>query len=594
MAARSITTRHSALWILLNLLILYHLVSTATGATLHTPPQLNPNHQSLRTLELQHVARSNSGSWRGSVNQVIQKIIGYPDSERSKATTSGTTKDGQSTNRLHTKYGDDVVLRFEYSTAEEAIALAEACDTLFLDVWAFAKSFVDVRLSRDTVLPLLGLLPESLQHAHTPIMQELDLAQAVYNSYPQNFGALSRPYNDPLSISTSRAQTTGESNIFFQDFQPLTVIHPWMRLLASLFPSHVRMIAVGRTHEDRDIYALKIGVRPSNPGNPPTPRKTMVISGGIHAREWIGTSSVNYAAYFFATMYGKSSVVTSLVESFDWVFIPTTNPDGYTYTWNEDRLWRKNRQPGPLRFCSGIDLDRSYGYHWDGAVTSDNPCSENFAGEQPLEARETRTFVDWVRNETQNNNVKVVGFLDLHSYSQEVLYPYSYSCTASPPSLENLQELAIGLAKAIRLADGHYYKVISACQGNVFSKTNPDEGHKLNIPQGGGSALDWFYGELGVNYAFQIKLRDTGTYGFLLPKEHIIPSGKEVVEAILYFGKFMESDPPFQAREEGPSGTAPELHTRKCSDFDGEAGNAAAQNSMFLNPEKADAIVDGS
>jgi extracellular matrix protein 14 len=96
----------------------------------------------------------------------------------------------------------------------------------------------------------------------------------------------------------------------------------------------------------------------------------------------------------------------------------------------------------------------------------------------------------------------------------------------------------MGLAKAIRISSGEQYSVASACEGAVasISKDNP---RSSRMESGGGSAIDWFYHEMRVRYSFQIKLRDTGSYGFLLPKENIIPTGEEAFNALKYFGDFL-------------------------------------------------------
>ena len=44
-----------------------------------------------------------------------------------------------------------------------------------------------------------------------------------------------------------------------------------------------------------------------------------------------------------------------------------------------------------------------------------------------------------------------------------------------------------------------------------------------------GSSADWARGEAGIPYTYSIELRDTGTYGFLLPPRQIIPTGEEIV-----------------------------------------------------------------
>lgn len=429
-----------------------------------------------------------------------------------------------------------MVLRFNISTAKEAKSLAEAADTLLLDIWEFSHDWVDIRLSTDIVKPLLGLLPASLQQSHTPLLQERALAQAIYDTYPRPHNELDHPSHVGERPFGPYVQA-GEGNIFFSDYQPLSVIGPWQRLMASLFDTHVRKVHIGVSYQGRDIDGLRVGVHPTNDVEAAPKRKTVLVYGGLHAREWISTSTVNYLAYSFITGYGKIPGMTQLLEAFDFVFIPTVNPDGYVYTWENDRLWRKNRQNTSFRFCQGIDLDRNFGFEWDGATTTaGNPCSESFAGESPFEAVESKRLADWARNETEHNNVEFVGLLDLHSYSQQVLYPYTYSCDDEPPGLENLEEMAIGLAKAIRLCHGHDYEVLPACEGNVATSQSKKQRLWPRMEASGGSALDWFYHELHVRYAYQIKLRDRGTYGFLLPKENIIPTGKELLDALLYLG----------------------------------------------------------
>ncbi len=267
---------------------------------------------------------------------------------------------------------------------------------------------------------------------------------------------------------------------------------------------------------------------------------------------------LQFAKYLLEN-YKDNLEVQTLLNNSRVHLLPTMNPDGYAFTWESDRLWRKNRQQTSLRFCKGLDLDRAYSFEWDTeAISNDNPCSESFSGESPFEAVEAYRFAQFVKNETMNNNVEFVGYLDLHSYSQQILYPYSYSCTSAPPNLENLEELAIGLAKAIRLTDGERYGITSACEGSVPLKSDSKPGssheqsaHWPRMETGGGSALDWMYHEMNVRHSFQLKLRDTGSYGFLLPSENIVPTGKEIFKAVKYFAQFLSGNKGIEMEEDG-------------------------------------------
>jgi len=48
-----------------------------------------------------------------------------------------------------------------------------------------------------------------------------------------------------------------------------------------------------------------------------------------------------------------------------------------------------------------------------------------------------------------------------------------------------------------------------------------------------GGSMDWAKSKLGVPYTFEWELRDTGSYGFLLPADQIIPTALETLDSII-------------------------------------------------------------
>lgn len=408
----------------------------------------------------------------------------------------------------YSQYESDVVLRFMFTSVKEKKAFIHAAEILVLDVWRVSRKSGDVRINQSRYKSFLRILPKSLRKPSSHKVMINDLQQAVVSTFPGD------KFQIEGGIHTS-------SELFFRDYRDLEAIYAWLDLLASTYPDQVSIEVIGHTHENRDLKVVHLHSK-----GEVVEKKTVVVTSALHAREWISISSTLYTLYQLLTSSNPHE--QSLLEHLDFLFVPVMNPDGYAYTWEYDRLWRKNRQDTGVPICKGIDLDHSFDYQWE--ASTGTPCSESYAGAHANEGLETKYFSEYI-NKTGANGHKYYGYLDWHSYSQSIIYPYAYSCDATPRDKENLLELGYGLAKAIRWTSGKIFDVLPACEDRDSGGGSVEEGS-------GGSALDFMY-HMHAIWAFQVKLRDTGNYGFLMPSKYITPVAKEMYNSFKYFGDFI-------------------------------------------------------
>ncbi|SCV02929.1 LAME_0H06348g1_1 [Lachancea meyersii CBS 8951] len=412
-------------------------------------------------------------------------------------------------------HADQKVCRFRTGNANEVRQKVEEYLDFPADIWTRSTKFVDIRVPATLANQLEGceVVIDDLQDAiaETYPGPDAELFMSSLDNGPQSLRPL-----DPFS------ELKASNDIFFSQFRDLDTIYTWLDLMQLTFPDLVKIELVGQTFEGREMKALHISAN-NKELNPE--KKTIIITGGVHAREWIGVSTACYFISRLLAGYGVNKRETRYLDRLDFLIVPVFNPDGYVYTWSHDRLWRKNRQQTYYPRCFGIDIDHSFDFHWTG--TQDFPCSEDYSGEAPFEALEAESWNNYISEAKKEYTIH--GYLDLHSYSQEVLYPYAYSCDALPRDLENLLELSYGLAKAIRRKSGKNYHVLSSCE---------DRGSDLTPGLGSGSALDYMYHHRAY-WGIQLKLRDTGNHGFLLPPKYIVPVGKEAYGALKYFCDFI-------------------------------------------------------
>ncbi|XP_017312656.1 carboxypeptidase B2 [Ictalurus punctatus] len=255
-------------------------------------------------------------------------------------------------------------------------------------------------------------------------------------------------------------------------------------------PDMTKLILIGSSFEKNPLYVLKLSGR-RGPVD-----KAMWMDCGIHAREWISPAFCIWFIKYAITFYKEIPDITTLLDKMDIYILPVMNPDGYKYTWTTNRMWRKNRSVRQGSSCVGVDLNRNFDANWCTVGASSNPCSDIYCGQYPESEPEVQAVTKFLRS--HKDSVKL--YFSIHSYSQLLLFPYSYTLEQVPNYTE-LFELVQEASFKIRR---HYKNIYRYGSG---AKT-------IYLAPGGSD--DWVYDQ-GITYSFTFELQDRGRYGFLLP-----------------------------------------------------------------------------
>ncbi|KAK6627464.1 hypothetical protein RUM44_009941 [Polyplax serrata] len=290
----------------------------------------------------------------------------------------------------------------------------------------------------------------------------------------------------------------------WKNYHKLEEIYDFLENLAKEYPNIVKPVVGGKTYEGRLIRGIEINFGKN--------QSKVLMEAGIHAREWIGPASTTWMIN--EILKGKLDPV---FKRFNYLYFPIVNPDGYAYTWTQNRMWRKTRTPYMGNrgvACYGADPNRNWNFHWNEVGSSDDPCSETYAGPSAFSEVETRTLAEYLTSVSSEQKEDI--YLAYHSYSQLIMYPWGY--TEQPSSNDAIfEKVAKAAADALYKVHKQIFEV-----GSIATAIYPTSG----------TSIEWFYNKFNATIAFAYELRDTGKHGFLLPPENIIPCGEEQIASL--------------------------------------------------------------
>jgi carboxypeptidase T len=285
-----------------------------------------------------------------------------------------------------------------------------------------------------------------------------------------------------------------------------------LRQLAESQPEIAELREIGRSLEDRPIWALRIGERRAS-------EHKLLFMGCHHAREWVSVEVPYLLAEHLVNNADQPPVRQWLQRGEIWV-APMVNPDGHEFSRTQDRLWRKNRRTN-FDGSIGVDPNRNYGYMWGTlniSTSSHVPSDPTYVGPRAFSEPETRAVRNLVASELFR------GVITYHSFSQLILYPWGYTSQPIPDAsdLSTMTKLAKRMQQLIRGVHGITY--------------TPQQSSQLYLTAG--DTTDWTYGEYGIP-SFTIELRPDSVQngGFILPPEQIEPTFEENLPAAMEFIK---------------------------------------------------------
>jgi hypothetical protein len=324
---------------------------------------------------------------------------------------------------------------------------------------------------------------------------------------------------------------------YYQHFFSYNEQQDWYHLLkkSPLTKHFVRLYTIGHTYENRSLTVIHIHSNSRLRNRRRQRRRAVFIDGGMHAREWLSIGVANFLLIQFLVLKEKNIKAQEILRHFDIYILPIMNPDGYEYSRNENRLWRKNRSPTTHsefwngdESCYGIDLNRNFPYQWNSTYgSSAHACSHSYRGPNPSSENEVDSVVNFLQTQR-----KFHAYFNLHAYGRLWLLPWTYSREEKVSNYDDLLKRSNRVASSVMNGTyrvGQASSLLYPCSGTSIDFATTLMPHAMTFE------LSPLFKGLPLCFERNKTADDSCSLGFLTGPEQIEIDGSEILNAIVEY-----------------------------------------------------------
>jgi Zinc carboxypeptidase/Carboxypeptidase regulatory-like domain len=192
-----------------------------------------------------------------------------------------------------------------------------------------------------------------------------------------------------------------------------------LRAYHERYPKITTLVEIGRTHQRRPIWALKISDAPERSEAEPS----VLLDGAHHGSELLSIEYVLDAIDRLVGGYQHDARVTKWVDGLEIWCVPLVNVDGNHMFVHESRFAiRKNARDADRDGFSdpfeGVDLNRNYPFGWGEIGSSAQPMHKWYRGPSPGSEPETMAMMALAERE------RFAAVLSFHTYGTDIYSSY--------------------------------------------------------------------------------------------------------------------------------------------------------------------------